>query len=426
VLTVGLFSASVLAYALFSRLLDRWSVTAQIVVLAAGIGLGVAARGSGETAFDTELLRVAGELALILTLVVDAARIDLPALRRTEGLPIRLLGLGLPLTVVLGTIVAVVVLPGFTILDAIIVSALLAPTDAALGATVVNSARVPRRIRQALNVESGLNDGLVTPIVLVAASAAAAAGDPTDAWIRHAVAEVAFGAFAGIVVGALAGIALRVAVARRWTREGSHWMAAPAIAFLAWALAHGLGGNIFVAAFAAGIATTAAYGHLPETFLDAAEVGGDLVGLIVFFLFGALLVNIAGGVSVPVVIYALLSLTVVRLLPVALSLAGTRLRWPTVAFVGWFGPRGLASIVLTLVALGDSGGTPQFDATVISVVAVTVALSVVAHGLSAGPAVARYGNFVSTLPEDATERARSEALRTRGGVDRRSFDEPQT
>jgi NhaP-type Na+/H+ or K+/H+ antiporter len=116
----------------------------------------------------------------------------------------------------------------------------------------------------------------------------------------------------------------------------------------------------------------------------------------------------------------------VRLLPVALSLAGTRLRWPTVAFVGWFGPRGLASIVLTLVALGDSGGTPQFDATVISVVAVTVALSVVAHGLSAGPAVARYGNFVSTLPEDATERARSEALRTRGGVDRRSFDEPQT
>ena len=179
---------------------------------------------------DTELLGVAGELALILALAVDAARIDIGALRRTAGLPIRLLVIGLPLTIVVGTIAAILVLPGITVLDAIIVSTLLAPTDAALGAIVINSRFVPLRIRQALNVESGLNDGLVTPIVLVAAALAVAGGDPAGtAWIADAVAQIAYGALAGIAVGVLGALALRFAIARQWMHDGTHWIAVPAI-----------------------------------------------------------------------------------------------------------------------------------------------------------------------------------------------------
>ena len=285
--TVGLFFAGLLAYALFSRLLDRRSVTVQIVMLAIGVGLGVAVQGTPGMTVDTELLGVAGELALILALVVDAARIDIGALRRTAGLPIRLLVIGLPLTIVAGTVAAVLVLPGITLLDAVIVATLLAPTDAALGALVINSVLVPRRIRQALNVESGLNDGLVTPIVLLAASLSVAGGDLSETeWIADAVAEIALGAIAGIVVGALGALALRLAIARQWIHDGTHWMVVPAIGFLAWFVAHELGGNVFVAAFAAGLATTAVYGRVPESFLEFAEVGGELLGLMVFFLFG--------------------------------------------------------------------------------------------------------------------------------------------
>jgi sodium/hydrogen antiporter len=419
-LTIGLFFAGLLVYALVSRLLDRASISAQIVMLVIGVGLGIAAKGTPEASFETEILGIAGELALILALVVDAARIDVGALRRTAGLPVRLLVIGLPLTIVIGTIAALV-LPGISLLEAVIVATLLAPTDAALGAVVVNSRIVPRRIRQALNVESGLNDGLVTPIVLVAASLAVAEADTGEtAWIADAVAQIVLGAIAGIGVGALGAVALRVAVGRGWMLEGTHWIAALAIGLVAWFVAHELDGNVFVAAFAAGLAMTAVYGRLSESFLEFAELGGELVGLTVFFLFGALLVKIAGTISVPVVVYAVLSLTVVRMLPVAISLRGTRLRRPTVAFIGWFGPRGLASIVLTLVALGDGGGTPPFGATVVAAVAVTIALSVVLHGLSAGPAVARYGAFVATLPDTAAELKQTAELRTRGGVDRRS------
>jgi len=421
VVTVGLFFAGLLAYALFSRVLDRASITSQIVMLVLGVGFGVAIQGSSEIAFDTELLAVAGELALILALVVDAARIDIGALRRGAALPLRLLVIGLPLTIVAGTAGALLVLPGLTLIEAIIVGALLAPTDAALGAMVVNSRIVPRRIRQALNVESGLNDGLVTPIVLVAASLAVAGGDPAEAsWITDAVAEIALGAIAGVVVGVLGALAVRLAVTRGWMLEGTHWIVVPAIGLLAWYVAHELGGNVFVAAFAAGLATTAAYGQVPKSFLDFAEVGSELVGLSVFFLFGTLLVPMADAMSVPTVIYAVLSLTVVRMLPVAVALRGTRLRGPTVAFIGWFGPRGLASIVLTLVALGDGAGRPPFGAPVVSAVALTIALSVILHGLSAGPAVTRYGAFVATLPDDATERKKTTELPTRRGVEGRS------
>jgi sodium/hydrogen antiporter len=410
---VGVFFAGLLGYGLLSRVLDRRSVTPQSVLLLLGLGLGLLLSGSDELAFDTEFLHVAGEAALILCLFVDAARIDVGALRGSAGLPARLLAIGLPLTLVAGTAVALLVLPGIRPLDAFLLAALVAPTDAALGALVVSSPRVPLRIRQALNVESGLNDGLVTPIVLVAVVAGAAEGTSgATGWITDAVAQIALGAVAGIVVGAGGALALRAAVRRRLMLDGARWMAAPALAFLAWFVAIQVGGNAFVAAFVAGFASTAAFGRVPDDFLEFGELGGELLGLAVFFSFGVLVPSL-GPFDLGVILFAILALTAVRMVPVAVSLVGTHLAPSTVAFVGWFGPRGLASIVLALVAIGDGEGEPAFSAVVVSAVALTVTLSVLAHGLSAGPAVRLYQRSVGRLPPDAPEGAVAAELRTR-------------
>jgi len=423
---VGVFFAALLGYALWSRVLDRIGVTPHILMVAAGLGLGIALEETEAALFDTELLRIAGEFALILALAVDAVRIDVGALRRTAGLPLRLLGIGLPLTIVAGTVVAILVLPGITLLDAVIIATLLAPTDAALGAMVVNSRVVPLRIRQALNVESGLNDGLVTPIVLVAVALAGAREEVTDAaWVTDAVAQISLGALAGVLVGVLGGLSLRLALARGWMQEGASWIVVPAIAMLAWFVAHEAGGNVFVAAFVAGLALTAAYGRVPQALLEFADAGGELLGLAVFFLFGTVLAGLGAALSLPALLYAALSLTVIRMLPVAIALYQADLRRPTVAFIGWFGPRGLASIVLTLVALGDGRGIPPFGAEIVGPVALTIALSVIAHGLSAGPAVRRYGAFVSTLPEAAVENRAAADLPTRRGVQQRATGAPR-
>jgi NhaP-type Na+/H+ or K+/H+ antiporter len=416
---VGVFFAALLGYALWSRTLDRIGVTPHIVMVVAGLGLGITVQGTEGLLFDTELLRIAGEFALILALAVDAARIDIAALRRTSGLPLRLLGIGLPLTIVAGTAVAVLVLPGIALLDAVIIATLLAPTDAALGAMVVNSRLVPLRIRQALNVESGLNDGLVTPIVLVAVALAGARDATTDpSWVADAVAQIGLGALAGGLVGAVAGWSLRLALGRTWMQAGATWIVVPAVAMLAWFVAHELGGNVFIAAFVAGLALTAAYGRVPEALLEFAEAGGELLGLGVFFLFGTVLAGLGAALSLPALLYAALSLTLIRMLPVAIALRGADLRGPTVAFIGWFGPRGLASIVLTLVALGDGRAIPPFGTEIVAPVALTIALSVIAHGLSAGPITSRYGAYVATLPDDALEHQETAELPTRRGIER--------
>ncbi len=252
-------------------------------------------------------------------------------------------------------------------------------------------------------MESGLNDGLVTPLVLVAAAAAQAGTGAAGGGLADAITQIGLGVVAGAAIGIATAFLLRLAIHRGWILDSARWMAAPAMAFLAWFVAHEIGGNVFVAAFVAGLAATATYGRVPDAFLEFAEIGGELLGLAVFFLFGALVPSIP-GIDGPVIIYALVALTVVRMLPVAVSLIGTHLAPPTVAFMGWFGPRGLASLVLALVAIGDgSGEPPGFAPIVVAAVAATIVLSVLAHGLSAGPAVARYGRFVETLPAAAAE-----------------------
>jgi NhaP-type Na+/H+ or K+/H+ antiporter len=410
----GVFFVGLLAYALVSRILDARSLTPQIVLLGLGLALGLVVAGTPEIELDLELLESAGEVALVLCLFVDAARIDVAALRGTARLPIRLLAVGLPLTIVAGLAVALLILPDLGVTGALILAILVAPTDAALGALVVNSPAVPLRIRQALNVESGLNDGLVTPLVLVVVAIAAAEGSAApEGWIADAVAQITLGTIAGLLVGVVGALLLRIATRRRWILEGADWIVAPALAALAWVVAEALGGNAFVAAFVAGLATTATYGRVPDAFLEFGEVGGELLGLAVFFCLGVL-IPVIGPFEPPVILYALLALTVVRMLPVAISLVGTGLAPTTVAFVGWFGPRGLASVVLAILALHGTSDAGGLGSTIGSAVVLTITLSVVAHGLTAGPAVRAYEHAVAGLPEGAPELGHAADLRTRG------------
>jgi NhaP-type Na+/H+ or K+/H+ antiporter len=412
VLIVGLFAITLLAYALVSRALDRWSITPQIVVVGVGLLAGIVAKEIPETHLTTEGLRLVGEIALVLCLFSDASRIDIRSIRGSAKVPARLLLVGLPLTIALGTGVAVVILPGIGLTAAFLLAVLLAPTDAGLGQAVVNDRSIPVRIRQAINVESGVNDGFVTPLVLfaVALEEVQIPGTDTD-WVRFALSQIGWGVLVGLVLGVVGARLLRLAVARGYVSPSFRWAVAPTLAILAWTITPALGGNAFIAAFVAGIATTAAGGRLPDSYTEFGETTGELAGLAVFFLLGVLAPQIE-GYSVYVLAYAVLSLTVIRMVPVAVALIGTKLSVPTVAFIGWFGPRGLASIVLGLLALGD-GRAPTLDPGVAATVATTVVLSVLVHGLSAGPLVRAYGRFASDLPSEAPEFGDTPDLPTR-------------
>jgi NhaP-type Na+/H+ or K+/H+ antiporter len=411
------FFAGLLAYGLVSRLLEARSITPQVVMLGLGLMLGAIAVDQAEEQLDLELLKVTGEAALVLCLFVDAARIDVAALRGTAQLPVRLLAIGLPLTIVAGVMAALVVFPDLAVIDAVILAILIAPTDAALGALVATSPAVPVRIRQALNVESGLNDGLVTPLVLVAVAIAAAEGSGApEGWIADAASQIGLGTVAGLAIGVGGAFLLRTAARRGWVLDGALWLAAPALAATTWLVAAQLGGNAFVAAFVAGLASTATYGRLPDDFLEFGELGGELLGLAVFFVLG-IVVSAIGPFTPAHVVFALLALTVVRMVPVAISLVGTGLAPATVTFMGWFGPRGLASVVLGLIALeGTREATGGLGSTVGAAVTLTIALSVIAHGLSAGPAVRAYARFIDRLPPGAPELGHASELRTRGRV----------
>ena len=411
-LIVGLFAAVLLVYGLVSGALGRRSITPQIAVMTVGLIAGLAVAELPVTHLTTEGLRLVGELALVLCLFSDASRIDIRSIKGSANLPARLLLIGLPLTIVLGVGAALVILPGIGLVGAFLLAVLLAPTDAGLGQAVVNDRSIPVRIRQAINVESGVNDGCVTPLVLFAvAIEEVELGGTETAWVQFAVSQIGVGVLVGVVLGVVGAWLLRWAVANGHLSRSFRWVVAPALAILAWTLTPAVGGNAFIAAFVAGIATAAVSGRLPDAYTEFGETAGELAGLAVFFLLG-LLVPQLEGYSIAVLAYALLSLTVIRMVPVAVALVGTRLALPSVAFIGWFGPRGLASIVLGLLALGD-GGTPALGSAIAATLATTVVLSVLAHGLSARPLVRAYGRFAGGLPATAPELGDTPDLPTR-------------
>jgi NhaP-type Na+/H+ or K+/H+ antiporter len=388
-LAVVVIAAAIFGWGALSARLERADLTAPIVFVAIGVLLGAAVPLEGEP--RAQILRLLTEVTLVWVLFSDAARVAPADLRADARIFARLLGLGLPLTVVLGWLAAAAILPGVDIWLALLVGAALAPTDAALSGAVLGDLRVPVRIRNILNVESGLNDGIATPIVLVAIAGVGAEEGASHG--RGAVlVELLLGIAAGIAVGGAGGRLLGVARRYGWVDEEFAGPAVLALALLAYATALAVGGNGFVAAFVGGVAFGALVGRRGPPGRSAVvyvEQTAALASLLVWMLVGAVAIPLVlRAASWQSAVYAVLSITVIRMVPVALVLAGSGLGRATALFLGWFGPRGLASVVFALLAVEDLG-RPADPA--VATVVTTVLLSVLAHGVTAAPLAARFG-----------------------------------
>jgi NhaP-type Na+/H+ or K+/H+ antiporter len=313
-------------------------------------------------------------------------------------LPGRLLLIGLPLTIAAGTVAAALMFPAGGWAAAAVIGTILAPTDAALGLAVFTDPNVPVRLRRALNVESGLNDGLATPfLTLFLALLVSEEAIGYGSWAVKATEQIGLAIGAALAVGAVGGILLSAAHARGWTSPISEQLAILALALLSYAGSIAIGGNGFVAAFVAGLlfgATTRGTMHRPVEFTETFAL---FLSFLVWALFGALLVGpvMTTGVAFAPLAYAALSLTVIRMVPVGLAWVGVGLRPRTIAFAGWFGPRGLASVVFTTLAVQTLHGAGIDADTIVQVATWTILLSVVLHGLTAAPLSRRYGRWIA-------------------------------
>ena len=396
-LDLTILAAVGMLYAVVSARLGRTVLTSAIFFLSAGILLGEAVLGWFVIEADGSALRLIAETTLALVLFADASKINLRLLRREIAIPARLLGIGLPLTIVAGAAAALLVLPGLSVVEAALLAISVAPTDAALGQTVVSDERVPSRIRQGLNVESGLNDGLCVPLLLIALAFASAEGGGETEPVRLVLEEIGFGVAGGLVAGVLGAFALRVGRQRGWV--ASAW--APLVPLAATGMAYGLAtvlhGSGLIAAFTAGLAFGTIASAKEQEAAELIETIGDGFSAATFLVFGAAIVPLMlDVVTWASLLFVVLALTVARMLPVALALLGTKARLPTVAYVGWFGPRGLASIVFAVLIL-QAEPIPSLGV-VLATISLTVVVSVYAHGVTALPLTERFVAWVRANP----------------------------
>lgn len=402
--SLAVVATLVLVYSVISGRLERSWITAPMVFVVFGWLLGDDALGLLEAGTQEAFIDLVAHVTLALVIFSDATRINLRLLIRQEDLPVRLLLLGLPLTVIGATLAALMIFSEMSIWQGTVLAVVLAPTDAALAQTVVNSERVPDRVRQALNVESGLNDGLALPFLLLFISLAAIGGETQGPgyWVSFAGRQLLF----GVLIGGLAGYVGGKLIG--WgTRSGASFatfqrLAILALALMAYASAESAGGNGFVAVFVAGLAFGNAEPEACEPLHIFIESEGALLVLLTFLLYGTVMLPQAlPALDGRVLVYAILSLTLLRMIPVVLALIGTGLLTSSRLFLGWFGPRGIASIVYVQVLLGEASIPGQ---ELIYVTAVTtVLLSVFLHGISAHPLVKLYAWLLDRREEAEME-----------------------
>ena len=370
---------------------------------------------------EDHLVELVAELTLVIVLATDASRIDVRGLLRDHSLPTRMLGFGLPLTMVYGTIAAVLVFTELGFWEAAILGVILAPTDASLGQSVVSNPKVPVRIRQTLNIESGLNDGIALPFLLLAIAMADSEvlfHNPFD-FLLNVVVQILLGIAAGLVIGFFG---------TRFTQWGQHsgWMSrnyqrisSLALILVAYGTAELIGGNGFIAAFCFGLASTFFVGQeATEELYEYAETEVTVLMLLTFILFGAVMLpSTVETVNPVILLYAVLSLTLVRILSVGISMIGAKIRPITNLFLGWFGPRGIASILYVFIVL-ESENLPGLEL-IYSVTMITVLLSIFLHGVTAATLANRYGVRMERVDENQIDTPETEVvsempLRARG------------
>ena len=382
-----------LLYSIVAGRIERTWISGPIVFLAFGLLIGPLGLGLISAETDPETLKTLAELTLALVLFADAARTDLGVLHQTRRLPFRLLALGLPLTILLGFGIGKLMFGELSVLGVALLATMLAPTDAALGKAVVTNEVVPNPVRQGLNVESGLNDGICVPILFLflALATQSGGGESTgDLALRLLAEEIGIGAGIGIGLAIVGARGMRAAADRQWL--AGPWVRIPvvALAFGSFGLAQFAGGSGFIACFTGGLVFGAMVRQQhKETILAGAEGTGEVFSLVTWVVFGAAVVGQHGGmIDWRAVLYAILSLTVIRMLPVALSVVGLGASTGAKLFLGWFGPRGLASIVFLVIVAQEK--LPGGDILIGTTLA-TVVLSVIGHGLSANPLSAALG-----------------------------------
>lgn len=396
--SIAIVVTGLLVFASISGRLQGSMITPPIIFIGFGFLIGAGGFNIAEVDPGHAAIHLVAEITLILVLFTDAARIDLDSVRRDHDLPVRMLLLGLPLTMLTGTVLGLVIFPEFTLLGAALLAALLAPTDAALGQAVVSARPVPLRIRQAINIESGLNDGIALPVVLLLAALAGGMQADTDAasWLEFGLMQITLGPLCGILGGYLGARLLDVAAERGWAEESALGIGILSLAILVYVVAELIGGNGFIAVFVGGMVFGNSIRHPCSFLFEFMETEGQLLMLITFLVFGAaLLPEAIAHVTPSMMAYALLSLTVIRMLPVAISLIGSGVRLPTYLFLGWFGPRGLASILFVLLILENS--TVPGREEILAITVITVGLSAVLHGVSAAPLARAYGRLCATM-----------------------------
>ena len=398
---LAVIAAATIGFGLVSGRLEGTPITPAIFFVGVGLVFGTEALDVFDLPPTGESVKVLAEATLALVLFADASRIDLRTLRREYAVPARLLGLGLPLTIVLGALLAAVLFGSLSVAEAFLLGVMLAPTDAALGQPVLAERRLPSRIRQGLNVESGLNDGICVPLLFIAlAVAEAEAGEIGDAHaVRLVVEQIGWGIAGGLLGGIVAAGAVVFGTRRGLIAPAWLQVIPAAGAALAYGVAAPLGGSGFIAAFVSGMAFGAMRRDQGGEVTRLTEEVGDVLSGVTLLVFGAVLLSpTLGTIDWRIGLYAVASLTVVRMLPVAIALLGTGARGPTVVFLGWFGPRGLASIVFALI-VAEEAHLPH-TGTLLSAVYATVGLSVLVHGVTAAPLARRYASWFRSHPSD--------------------------
>jgi NhaP-type Na+/H+ or K+/H+ antiporter len=381
---------SIIAYSLLSKSLSKTILTLPIIFVVIGYLCAPITQTLGSTEELRSSARFLAEITLVLILFADASRVRFSRLRATYGIPLRMLILGLPGSIALGAAVVYFIFPSGGVALALLTAALLSPTDAAIGLSVVSSPQVPERLRQSINVEGGLNDGLVLPFILLGAILVSTDMKETDGLVLMAGLQIVVGPIVGIGLGWLAARALDYVQQRDWVIESAQGIVFLSTAFVSFVASVLVGGNGFIAAFVAGAVFGNTYRHDIHFINEFMDSAGQLLTMAAFLVFGALMLpDGLAHFSWSTVLISISFLTVVRMVPIFLALIGTGVALREKLFLGWFGPRGLASILFTLIVM-DEFNLPNEDE-LLACVSLTVALSVLLHGVTAAPLAKRIG-----------------------------------
>lgn len=403
--TVAVLALILFFYCIVADRLEKTVFGGAIAFTAIGVVFGTDGFGILDIAPNAQGLSVLAELTLALLLFADASTADFKELKRSGTLPKRLLLIGLPLTIILGIFFGWTLFSAITILEIALLATILAPTDAALGKAVVTDENVPRPIRSGLNFESGLNDGICVPIFLAfLAFIMNTAGDQSfgEIAVHLIVEEVGIGALTGVGIAGLGALVIKLRKSRGEFSVNWQQLLVPALALACFSTAQWLGGSGFIASFVGGLLFGWVGQEKTKNYLQAAEGLGDSLTLLTWVVFGATVVpKFVDEVTWEILIYAVLSLTIVRMLPVWISLRGTNMRLNEVLFVGWFGPRGLASIVFAVMAIEAEVPGADF---ISAVVGCTILFSIIGHGLTAKPFARMLAASLATAkPQDSIE-----------------------